>query len=79
MGFQIRWAKTYKCNLVLEYQLPHKINVVNKDNTKNLYAMTKSKLILKLEKNILPNTLEQILLENGGKTGIKEWKQRDEL
>lgn len=34
--------------------------------------MTKSKLILKLEKNVLPNTLEQILLENGGKTGIKE-------
>lgn len=51
-----------KCNLVLKYQLPYKINFINKENTKNLYAMTKSKLLLKLEKNVLQNTLEQILL-----------------
>ena len=51
-----------KCNLVLKYQLPHKINFINKENTKNLYAMTKSKLLLKLEKNVLQNTFERILL-----------------
>lgn len=48
MGFQIRWAKKDKSNLVLKYQLPHKINFVNKDNTKNLYAMTKKQVDFKI-------------------------------
>ena len=57
-----------KCNLVLKYQLPHKINFNNKENTKNLHAMTKSKLLLKLEKKVLQNFAWKM----GEKTGIKE-------